>query len=167
MFFVNRILLIGLCIMLLPALANAADYRDWKPLVPENIDGLEKSGSLDGANMDSGGQSWSTLRQRYSGDGEREIVLTIINGTNAPRVREFQAMPDFQVETEQRVARSLEVAGYDAFVEIDKRDGEGTLVLGVNPDTLVVVEAEPVADRDRMTSIAGDVPLDTIASQVK
>lgn len=40
---------LALVLFLGAATANALDYKDWVPLLPESIGGLDKSGEPDGA----------------------------------------------------------------------------------------------------------------------
>ena len=65
-------LIIILGFLLVSSAANAFDYKNWIPLLPESIDGMEKHGEMEGMNREKGGQSWSVLRQKYSDeDGNR------------------------------------------------------------------------------------------------
>jgi len=61
------IFMIAISLIIVSTAANAFDYKNWIPLLPESIGGIEKHGDPSGMNMEKSGQSWSLLRQKYSG----------------------------------------------------------------------------------------------------
>ncbi len=158
--------LIGIfCFFLMAAVAGAADYKNWLPLMPETVGGLEKSGQHEGFNMNSGGKAWSFLKQKYAGDRGRARLM-IISGAGAPQVQSFENMPEFNMESEKKIAKSLEVSGHKAFLEIDKNDSNGRLVVSVGSSALVVLHVTPVSGEKKMLSLADAVPLEKIAEAV-
>ena len=165
--FISRaVLLAVVCFFAVVLAAGAMDYKNWLDLLPDKIDGLSPSGEPTGVNMESGGQQWSSLEQDYAGQGERQIRLIIVSGAMAPQVRTFQNMPQFNMESEVKLAKSLQVNGHRAFLELDKPDASGRVVVSVQEQTIVVVEAEPVETAEQMVSLAEEVPLGRFAKQI-
>ncbi len=160
------ILMSVLCLLLVPSLADASDYKDWIPLLPDSIGGLSKSGDPDGANMEMSGQSWSTLQQRYAQDNGNDIELTIVAGAMAPQVRQFQSMRNFDLETDEKIAQTLKIAGRPAFFELYKGGGKGTLGIALQENAVMAIEADAVESKDGLISLADDVPLEDIAAQI-
>ena len=156
-----------LCLTFLSSTTCAADYKDWIPLLPASINGHEKNGDADGANKQSENQSWSILEQRYSDGSGDTIRLTIVSGTNAPQVQQFQAMKQFTMETEERFVETLNVSGREAVLELYKGGGEGTLLISLHTKTIVVINADSVGSKKELTSLADEVPLSDIAAKTK
>lgn len=154
------------CLFLTVAITHAADYKNWLDLLPASIDGLEKAGDPEGANMESGGKSWSSLEQDYAGDSNRHIDLVIVTGAMSPQVRTFNNMPDINMESEGKIAKSLEVSGYQAFLELNKNNSSGRLIIAVQEQTIVVIKADPVDGEKKLLSLADQVPLDRIAREI-
>ncbi len=162
----SRIILASLCLVLISISADAADYKSWQPLVPNTLGGLARSGEPDGINMEMSGQSWSSLHQEYSND-TRRISLTIISGVVAPQAQAFQMMSHMQMETAEQIVKSVNVSGYKALFQLVKNDKQGILSISVNPQTLVVIEAVPIADERELSGLAKEIPLGKIAAQVQ
>ena len=161
------ILISILCFVFLASPTSAAEYKDWIPLLPDRIDGLQRSGDPDGMNVQSEGRSWSTLEQGY-GDGSREdIKLTIVSGSMAPQVQQFQAMKQFSMEDEEKIVESLEVSGNNAVMELYKDGGKGTLLIAPQEKTIVILQADSVESKEKLVSLADDVPLSEIAAAVE
>ncbi|WP_027370055.1 hypothetical protein [Desulfovermiculus halophilus] len=152
---------IGLGLLFFSVNASAMDYTNWIPVLPQSIAGVEQDGEPEGMNMDSGGQAWSTLQQRYA-DSDREMTLSIIKGP-APQVQQFRQMPEFNTESQDQIARSLDLDGNKAMYQFDKQARAGTLIVALGDQTLVVLESEPVSGEQEMRSQMQDVPLQDIA----
>lgn len=147
--------------------AGAADYNDWKPLLPEQIGGLDITDHQEGANVEQGGRSWSFLKQGYANAEGDSLTLSFVYGSDAPPVQKFQTMQQFDMENERKIAKTLEVRGYPAFLELQKNGSDGTLVISPCTDTLVVLDTEDVADsREELVSLAEGVPLEQISAAV-
>ena len=157
-----------LCLVFMASTACAADYKDWISLLPDRIDGLGQSGDPDGMNVQSEGQSWSTLEQGYAdGSGEKEIKLTIVSGSMAPQVKQFQAMKQFSMEDEEKVVETLEISGNDAVMELYKDGGKGNLLIAPQQKTIVIIQATSADNKEELVSLADDVPLSDIAAAIE
>lgn len=163
----SLILFISLCFLLASATVGAANYKNWMPFLPQSIDGMSKSAEPRGINMQSSDQSWSMLNQKYTGEDQDRVTLTIVKGSVSPHMREFQSMEKFNMESGKEMVRSLEVSGYKAIVRLDKKNQNGILGIMVNQNSLVVIKADPAASEDRMVSLAKELPLEKIGEALR
>ena len=162
----GRFLLVLVCLLLAPVSLGAADYKQWLPLLPESLGGLARSGKPDGMNMEMGQQSWSSLQQEYS-NKSKQVSMTIVSGIVAPQAQAFQMMSQMQMETEDQIVKTLEVAGYKAVFQLEKESKTGILTIALNQQTLVAIEAKPTADEAELVGLAKEIPLNKIAAQAK
>lgn len=165
----NRLKIIAICLSLLlaSATANAFNYMDWVPLMPENIGGLEKTGESEGIDKEEGDQSWSVIKQKYSDAQGNTLNLSIITGSNAPGIKEFKMMQQFNMETDEKAVKPVEVLGLKSVLNIDKTGGENTLLIPATDKTLVIISTAAFDSEDEMISLADDVPIEDIADSVE
>jgi hypothetical protein len=158
----------ALCLLLLPAVAGALDYKAWFPLLPRTLGGMAPSGEPDGMNMDMGGQKWSSVHQEYASlDGKRSAELSIIAGKAAPQAQAFQAMANMNMETEDQVMKTVDVAGHKGMLTLDKKDKSGTLMIPLKNDTVVVLHLEPASGETEIMQLGQHLPLAQIAAKAK
>ncbi len=161
-------LLLALCLILVPVVAGATDYKDWLPLLPRTLDGMAPSGEPDGMNMEMGGQKWSSLTQDYaSRDGKRSVELSIWAGKGAPMVQTYQGMPSMNMETEDEIIKTVTVSGHKSVMSLEKKDKTGNLAIFLKNYMVVVVQAEPVTQQSDLTRLAEQIPLAQLAAKVR
>jgi hypothetical protein len=159
---------LALCFLFLPAVAGALDYKTWFPLLPQKLGSMQTSGEPDGMNMDMGGQQWSSVHQAYaSRDGKMSAELTIIAGKAAPQAQAFQAMANMNMETEDQVMKTVDVAGHRGMLTLDKKDKSGTLMIPLKNDTVVVLHLEPASRDTEIIQLGQQLPLAEIATKAK
>ena len=163
----GKIILLAVCLLSISVAVGATDYKGWLPLIPNTLGGLTRSGEPDGINMEMGGQSWSSLHQEYSNKSNKKISLTIVSGIAAPQAQAFQAMSQMQMETQDQIVKTLKVSGYKSVFQLSKADKNGSLMISVNQQTVVVIEAEPITSENKLIALAKEVPLQKIATQSK
>ncbi len=163
----GKIILLAVYLLSISVAVGATDYKSWLPLIPNTLGGLTRSGEPDGINMEMGGQSWSSLHQEYSNKSEKRISLTIVSGIIAPQAQAFQSMSHMQMETQEQVVKTVNVSGYKSVFQLSKADKNGSLMISVNQQTLVVIEAEPITSEKELLPLAEEVPLKKIATQTK
>ncbi len=161
-----RIFLISICFLLVSVSVYATDYKQWIPLLPGTLGGLTQSGKPDGINMEMGGQSWSSLQQKYSNNSEN-ISITIVSGSMAPQAQAFQMMLQFQMETEAEVVKTLKVSGHKALFRLNKVEKKGVLMISVNEQALVILEAMSITDEKQMIKLSQEIPLEEISDSLK
>jgi len=163
----GKIILLAVCLLSISVAVGATDYKSWLPLIPDTLGGLARSGEPDGINMEMGGQSWSSLHQEYSSKSKKRISLTIVSGIVAPQAQAFQSMSHMQMETQDQVVKTVNVSGYKSVFQLSKAEKNGSLMISVNQQTLVVIEAEPITSEKELLPLAEEVPLKKIATQAK
>ena len=123
---VKHVLLIVFAFLMTAVMANAADYKVWMPLMPEELGGLKRSGDPEGMNMEMNGKMWSSLHQEYSADNaERAASVTILGGKDAPGMGGFQAMSSMKMETEDQIIKTIKVSGYNGVFNLERERNAG------------------------------------------
>ncbi len=141
--------------------ARAFDYKEWVQFLPSELGGLKKIGKHEGMNMEMNNEKWATLSQNYGKEGSgKEISLTIVCGSTAPQIQQFNAIPKIKMETEDQIMISLTVAGKEGFLIFDKAEKSGYLMIPLGDKMLITIEAEEIEDKDTLSSLAREIPLD-------
>jgi hypothetical protein len=161
------IFIVALCVMLSASVAVAAgyDYKDMIPVLPDSIGGMAKSGDPDGANVETSGQTWAAVEQKYS-DGEGRIRLMIVAGAVAPQVQKFRELSLMEVETEEAILKSTEISGREAFFQIQKDRPGGTLGIAVRDDVVAAIETNQQTSENELISLGEEIPVEEIADCV-
>jgi len=163
----GKIILMATCLLLVSVWVGATDYKNWLPLIPETLGDLAKSGDPDVINMEMSGQSWSSLRQNYTDNSNKRASLTIVSGVIAPQAQAFQAMSHIQMETQDQIMKTVNVSGYKAVFQLNKANKNGSLMISLDEQTLVLIEGEPITSEKELTDLAKEVPLKKIVSQAR
>ncbi len=155
-------------IMMYAFAAGASDYKPWIPLLPQQIGGLKKKGKHEGMNMEMDSERWSSLTQTYgSEECEKEITLTIVCGSNAPQIMQFNSVPKIKIETEDQVITDFTFEGKRGFLTLDKNEKNSFLMFLVEERLLITIEMQECCDKDRMISLLKEIPLQKFKCQVK
>lgn len=160
-------LMFALSLIIVSTAANAFDYKNWIPLLPESISGMEQQGEPEGMNMAQGEQSWSTLRQEYSDADGNHIRLSIVTGSNSPGIRQFETMQKFNMETAEKEVKTLDVSGYKAVLDFNKKGGKSNLLIAAQDQTLVIIDSASFDNKNDLISLADDIPLGKISDSVQ
>ncbi|MCF8111415.1 MAG: hypothetical protein K9J85_07985 [Desulfobacteraceae bacterium] len=165
----NRMKIIAICLSLLlaSAAANAFNYMDWVPLLPENIGGLEKTGETEGMDKNEGDRSWSVIKQKYSDAEGNTINFSILTGSNAPGIKEFKMMQQINMETDKKAVKTVDVSGRKSVLTMDKTGDENTLLIPAADNTLVIISTDAFNSEKEMISLADDVSVEDIADSVE
>ena len=159
---------LALCFLLLPAITGALDYKTWFPILPQRLGSLQTSGEPDGMNMDMGGQQWSSVHQAYaSQDGKTSAELTIMAGKAAPQAQAWQGMATMNMETEEQIMKTVDVAGHKGMLTLDKKDKTATLIIPLKNETVVVLHLEPASGETEIMHLGQLLPLAQIADKAK
>ncbi|MGM0452426.1 MAG: DUF4367 domain-containing protein [Thermodesulfobacteriota bacterium] len=161
------IFLIALGFILASSTANALDYRDWVPLLPESIGGLDKQGDPEGMNMEKGAQSWATLKQPYADEKGNELRLSLVTGTDAPVMKEFETLQKFNMETAEKAVKTTEISGHKAVLNRSKTGGKSNLMIAAQKNTLVIIETDSFESEKELVSLAEEIPLGDIADSIE
>ena len=164
----KKIMLVICFILFTASVVVAADY-DYKeliPVLPDSINEMSKTGEPDGANMETSGQHWSVVNQRY-GDGSNHINFFVVVGSSAPEIQKFQSLQQLNVETEESITRTLEISGKKALLNIKKDSSRGTLAIAVQDNALAVLETSYVENEEELLSLADDITIEKIENAFK
>jgi hypothetical protein len=162
------IVLMGACLLFISAAAGASDYKDWIPLLPEGLGGLQKSGKPEGMNMEMDDQRWSMVQQEYTSDSSEESInLILVGGQGAPQIAGFQTMSSMKMETEEQIVKTVEVFEYKGLLNLEKNEQRGTLMIALTETMMVVIEAAPITEEGELMKLAQDVPLSKLAAEAK
>lgn len=84
----SKVILAFCFIIMIVSLVESADYKEWIPLLPKEINGFKIEGEPQGVNMEFGGQRRSSLTQNYkkTSEGDDKIEIVIVNGKGAPQI---------------------------------------------------------------------------------
>lgn len=158
---------VALCVMLSASVAAAAeyDYKDILPALPDSIGEMAKSGDPDGGNVETSGQTWAAVEQKYSDGGER-IRLMVVAGDTAPQVQKFRELSLMEVETEEASLKSTEISGREAFFQIRKDRAGGTLGIAVQDDMIAAIETNQKVSEKELISLGEEIPVEEIADCV-
>jgi hypothetical protein len=162
--------IMGVCaaILLITAVVGAKDYKTWTPLLPETVAGMARSGEPDGMNMESNGNKWSMLHQRYAGNGsDKSVELTLVSGAGAPFVANFQTMSKMEMETGDRVIKTVKISNYKGLINLDKAQKRAILMIALTDETMVVMEVAPATQEKDIIAVAEDLPLEEFASKAR
>jgi hypothetical protein len=164
----GRILGVCAAMVLMTAVAGAKDYKTWAPLLPETVAGMARSGEPEGMNMESNGNKWSMLHQRYAGNSsDKSVELTLVSGAGAPFVANFQTMSKMEMETGDRVIKTVQVSNYKGLINLDKAQKRAILMIALTDETMVVMEVAPATQEKDIIAVAEDLPLEEFASKVR
>jgi hypothetical protein len=161
------IFVVALCVMLSASVAVAAeyDYKDMIPVLPDSIGGMAKSGDPDGGNVQTSGETWAAVEQRYS-DGEGRIRLMVVAGAVAPQVQKFRELSLMEVETEEAIVKTTEISGREAVFQIRKDRAGGTLGIAVRDDVVAAIETNQEVSEKELLSLGEEIPVEEIADCV-
>ena len=158
------VIIISVCLLLVAVAAGAEDYKNWIPLLPETIGGLDRAGKPDGMNMETNDQRWCMVHQKYGSDeSEKYIDLTLVWGGAAPFMANYQMMSKFEMETEEQITKTVKVSKYKEVINLEKAEQRGTLMLALSKDMIVILEAAPTTEEGQLSSLAEKLPLDKFA----
>lgn len=93
---------IVLSFMAVSLTVHAPGYEDWVPLLPASMGGINKQGDPEGINAQKEQEAWSVLKQAYSDAEGKYARLSIVAGSDAPKIQEFRKMQQFDMETEEK-----------------------------------------------------------------
>ncbi len=164
-----KTIMLVICFILFTASVVVAadyDYKELIPVLPDSINEMSKTGEPDGANMETSGQHWSVVNQRY-GNGSNHINFFVVVGSSAPEIQKFHNLQQLNVETEESVTRTTEIAGKKTLLNLKKDGSRGTLAIAVQNNALAVFETSHVENEEELLSLADDISIEEIEDVIK
>jgi len=98
-------------LFLTPGLSWALDYKDWLPLLPDEIGGLKTKSKDNGVNINAGGVIMSSLTITY-GEGDKKIDISISAEASGEPIKSGPAKEQVVVETKDFVQKVIKVQGF-------------------------------------------------------
>ncbi|MFV1985543.1 MAG: hypothetical protein ACC657_18485 [Thiohalomonadales bacterium] len=98
-------------IFLAPGLSWALDYKDWLPLLPDEIGGLKTKAKDSGVNINAGGTIMSILTITY-GEGDKKIDISITAEASGIPNKSAQTKERTIMETEDFVQKIIIIQGF-------------------------------------------------------
>ena len=162
----GKIILMAVCLLSISVDVGAIDSKNWLPFIPGTLGGLNASGPPVRFDMDMGDQSMHNLTQEYSDKSKKNISLTIMSGA-AAQAQAHQSMSRGQMETQDQLVKTVNVSGYKSLFVLNKIEKNGTLIISLDTQTLVIIDAVPITSEKEILPLAKEVPLKEIAAQAK
>lgn len=120
--FLRRQAVLTLAIFLGPGLSWAADYKDWLPYIPNQLDGLKAETKGQGMNMNTGNGSMSKFDQMYR-SGKKQITISITHTQNSSgQTPSEKPREQLNMETSEVLMKTIKINGFDAFYTYNKGD---------------------------------------------
>ncbi len=155
-----------LCLVFMATMTYAGDYKDWIPLLPDSFNGLKQSGDPYGLNTQSESESWTGLQQDYS-NGSDKIQLTIVSGSSAPQVQQFDGMKGVSYEDGEKVLETDEISGNDAIFEVYKDGKKGSVLVAIGQETVIIISSDSVGSKENLISYVNKVPTSDIVDAIE
>lgn len=146
---------------------KAVDFRKLKDLLPEELDGMKRTGAK-GEKTNSMGVNVSQSEGEYkSDDGKQNIKITIIDFGSMKGFTSMAlfawTMADIDKETDDGYEKTTKFKGYKAFEKYNAINNSGDLEVLVGDRFMVKGEGRGV-DMDTIHDAVGEVDLSTLES---
>ncbi len=145
-------------------LANSVDFRVLMNMLPERTQGFSREGKPQGARYSTQGVSYSTATKSYV-NGDREMNITLNDYHGAEFIASAQSAQQFEYESTDGYAKSIEVDGIPGWISYDYNDKRGTLFLYLAERFYTTVSADNTSEEE-LKGAAADVRLSRLKSKI-
>jgi hypothetical protein len=129
---------------------------------------MSRESEPDGMNMEMQGKAWASVSQEYQDSkSERSVTLVLIAGSAAPQIEGFKNMPKATMETGDMIWKSVEIGGYQGILQIEKKEHSATVMIGVDDQSLVMINCTEMSDEKEVLALAKELPLSKFAARMK
>jgi len=122
--------------LFVPGFSQAVDYNDWRPLLPNKLDGLEVTPDGGGANIKLGEMDMSDLELIY-GIGERQIRLKVTYESTGEGLEHFRLATQGDLVMPGYVSKKVVIQGFDCLYQYEESDNSVFIVV-ILKDTAVL-----------------------------
>jgi len=132
------------------------DPVNWRKLVPflKDIKGWEAIDKAEGSTVTTQQFKMSEVEREYK-SGDKTLEIKIIDGANFPMAYAgFKAMKNFQIDTSEKLVKSIKIKEYPAVEEIEFNRKEARLLILIGDRFLVQMEENNVKNADELKKIA-------------
>ena len=133
-------------------------------LLPERTQGFSRDGKPQGSRYSTQGVSFSTGMKNYS-DGEREMTITLNDYLGAEFYANAQSAQQFEYESTEGFAKSIEIDGIPGWVNIEYGDNDGTLFLYLEERFYATVNTTNTSEEE-LKAIASDIKLSRLKAEL-
>jgi len=152
-----------LCLVLvLPLLGDETrDPVDFRKLATYliDLDGWEATGEAEGQNISMGEFKASEASRDYQA-GEKSLEVKIADYTYYPMVKQsLEMMKNFEIDSSEKYVKKLDVNGFVSVLEYEYEDKDARLVVFLGNSILVILEADPIDDRQEIVNIVQQLDL--------
>ncbi len=119
-----------------PGFSQAVDYNDWRPLLPNKLDGLEVTPDGGGANIKMGEMDISDLELKY-GIGERQIHINVKYESTGESLAHFKASTLQDLVMPGFVSKKVIIQGFDCVYLYDESENS-TFIVVILKDTAIL-----------------------------
>ncbi len=132
-------------------------------MLPERTQGFTRQGKPEGARYTTGGSSFSTGSKTYQ-KGDREMTITLNDYLGAEYLASAQTAQQFEYESTDGYAKSVEIDGIPGWISYDYESKEGTLLLFKDNRFYATVQAYDTSEEE-LKAIAKDINLSRLKAQ--
>lgn len=155
-----------LLLLLATSLCQAADYKQWLPLLPESAMGIPRSGDPEGTNVTMNDMENSSLTVRYR-DGERSAEIMLIHDSSRSLIMPFEMVRDMRVETPEEIHLPTTLEGYQAIYQLDRPGNQTALIVILSPTMLIHVSFQPAPEKAALMKFVAGLPLKKLAASAQ
>ncbi len=145
-------------------LSQSVSFRVLIDMLPEQTQGFVRSEKPNGARYTTQGVSFSTASKNYT-NGAREMTITLNDYLGAEFLASAQSAQQFEYESTDGYAKSIEVDGIPGWINIDYSDNNGTLFLYLEERFYTTVQADNTSESE-LKAAAADVKLSRLQSKI-
>lgn len=138
-------------------MTRAISFRVLINMLPERTQGFSRNRKPEGARYSTQGISYSTGMKEYK-NGNREMTISLNDYLGAEYIASAQTAQQFEYESTDGYAKSVEVDGIPGWVSIDYENNEGTLFLYLQERFYATVTTTDTSESE-LVAIAGDIKL--------
>lgn len=160
----KQVLLICLAFVALFASAQKSlHYSELSKYIPDNFESYKLTEEKDGATVDVGGVTFSSVTASYSnGNSELEIALMdYVQATSMFMAQTSVWQTGISIDTNEEKASTIELNGLKGWQVFSKADKEASLILAVHDRYIVSIavtnsslsEAKSIAKQMRLSSL--------------
>jgi len=145
-------------------MTKSVSFRVLMDMLPERTQGFVRDGKPQGARYSTQGVSYSFASKDYR-NGDREMTISLNDYLGAEYIATAQSAQQFEYESTDGYAKSIEVDGIPGWISYDYDDREGTLFLSLDQRFYATVQAENTTEEE-LKGAASDVKLGRLKSKI-
>ena len=145
-------------------LSKSVSFQVLINMLPETTQGFIRSEKPNGARYTTQGYSFSTASKTYS-KGDRQMTITLNDYLGAEYIASAQSAQQFEYESTEGYAKSIEVDGIPGWINMDYTDNSGTLFLYMAERFYTTVQADNTSESE-LKGAASDVRLSRLQAKL-